>query len=608
MPGQETERTEPPGAEQALPLRDATKGERSALAFSFPSAALVKRELIRDLRRPRSFVCLAAFVAVCILVAVSNLPTRTTSMAAAGSVSRELVQTIIFTLSIGCVLFIPGLAGTAIAAEKEQSTFDLLHLTLIRPHGIVIAKLLNTLGLFLLLTVVTMPVLGAVLFLVGIDWAELARLLMVLAAATLSCAMVGMLCSARFARTSVAIVASYAGMIIVMGAPVLLVYMCAAIGRFTGIGYIHIDERLAVAFSPLVAVLDSNVVPRASLLLCIVYQTALAITCFLLTLRILRRAPKPAKVETRKPIDDAAVLEARRKSFPFYLIDPLRRKKPIEDERNPMFVKELRWGAMGRSTVLIRVFYSSLIAFLLAAAVIILTTIYGARTNIEYRESIVFLLAIQMGVTVIIGPALLANALTKEYELGNMDILRTTLLVPEEIVWGKVLAGAVCLSPLLLAAFLSSLPLAFVALFHRGALATLFTGYVTLLVCAFVSLSLGLLASILTRHTGTSIVLSYLMSVMIFGGFAFLFFLLGYGLLPRPFAPNPSNRFLISIPGFLSPITAFVANNNFVYRIRGHRSPLNLYWFANVALFAMLGRAIIRFCVAQFIRYGMRDR
>jgi hypothetical protein len=543
---------------------------------------------------------------VSILVAVANLPSRITWITASGWASRELVQTIIFTLSIGCLLFIPGLAGTAIAAEKEQRTFDLLHLTLIRPRGIVIAKLLNTLGLFLLLTVATMPVLGAVLFLVGVDWAELARLLMVLTAATFSCAMVGMLCSARFARTSVAIIASYVGMLIVMGGPLVLVELFTTIFRIRG--FMDAIDPFERVLSPPYAIMSMRTTLSDSLLSTL-YQVTIALICFFLTLHILRRPPKPAKVETRKPIDDAAVLETRRRSFPFYLIDPLRRKEPIEDERNPMFVKELRWGTMGRSTVLIRVFYSSFIAFLLAAAVIILTTIYGGRSIIQYRESIVFLLVIQMGVTVIIGPALLANAFTKEHELGNMDILRTTLLMPEEIVSGKVLAGAVCLSPLLLAALLSSLPLAFVALFHTGALATLFTGYVTLLVCAFVSLSLGLLASILTRHTGTSIVLSYLMSIMVFGGFAFLFLLLGYVFLPRSLAPRPSNMLLpISIPGFLSPITAFIANNNFVYRIRGHRSPLNLYWLANVAAFAILGRAIIRFCVSQFIRFGMRDR
>ena len=565
----------------------------------------MKRELIRDLRRPRSFVCLGLFVAVCILVAAGNLPAGTAGIVAAGGGSRILVQTIIFTLSIGCVLFVPGLAGTAIATEKEQRTFDLLHLTLIRPHGIVIAKLLNTLGLFLLLAIATMPVLGTVFFLVGIDWVELARMLMVLTAATFSCAMVGILCSARFARTSVAIIASYVGMLIVMGAPLVLVELFAEIFRIRGIP--EAIDPFGRVFSPPYTIMSMRTSLSDSLLSTL-YQATIALICFFWTLRILRRSPKPAKVETRKPIDDAAVLEARRKKFPFYLIDPLRRKEPIEDERNPMLVKELRWGTMGRSTVLIRVFYSSFIAFFLAAAMIIFTTAYGGRSIIQYRENIVLLLVLQMGVTVIVGPALLANALTKEYELGNMDILRTTLLVPEEIVLGKVLAGAVCLSPLLLAALLSSLPLAFVAIFHPGALATLFTGYVTLLVCAFVSLSLGLLASILTRHTGTSIVLSYLMSIIVFGGLAFLFVLLGYGLLPRALAPSPSSRLFISIPGFLSPITAFIANNSFFYRTRGQRSPLNLYWFANVAVFAILGRAIIRFCVAQFIRFGMRDR
>jgi len=571
----------------------------------FPSAALVKRELIRDLRRPRSFVCLGLFVAVCILVAIANYPPEhARNMAAASHFSREFVRMVTLTLVAGAALFMPGLAGSTIVVEKEQRTFDLLHLTLIRPHRIVIAKLLNTLGLLMLLTLAVMPVLGVVFFLVGIDWAQLALMLMVLTAATFSCAMVGILCSARFARTTVAIIASYVGMVTVMGAPVLLVYICAAIGRSTGLGYIHIPRQFEAAFSPFAAVLYSDLVPYV--LLCIAYQTAFAFASFFLTLRILRRPPRTAIVITRKPIDDAALLEARRKEFPFYLIDPLRRKEPIEDKRNPMLVKELRWGAMGRSTALIRVFYTAFIVYFLLGAIVVLTTVYSTRYTGNFTGSVFMWLIMQIYLTVIIAPTLLANALTKEYELGNVDMLRMTLLTPRDIVLGKVVAGAVSLSPLILAALLSSAPLVFVGLFFPGCLSLLLTGYVTLLVCAFVSLSLGLFASSITRRTGASVVLSYLFNIMVLGGFTFICLLISDAIRSPPYslAPLPSER----VGHFLSPIAAFWAGSLYYRHWRLGDSALNWYWLGNVATFTLLSLGIIWFCVVRFARVGMRDR
>jgi ABC-type transport system involved in multi-copper enzyme maturation permease subunit len=342
------------------------------------------------------------------------------------------------------------------------------------------------------------------------------------------------------------------------------------------------------------------------------YQSIFAAICFFLALRILRRPPKPAKVETRKPIDDVALLEARRKKFPFYLIDPLRRKESIEDLQNPMLVKELRWGTMGRATTLIRVFYTSFIVFLIACAFVLFNTM-SATTQMDYNLAILTLMMIQMCLIVTIAPTLVANALTKEHEIGNMDMLRLTLLSPREIVLGKLLAGAVCLSPLLLASFLSGLPLLFVALFFPGAFAVLFTGYITLLVCALVSLSLGLLASLLTRRTGASIVLSYFLSILIFGGLALLCFAVGQWLLPPPSSRATTTEAAIFSASFrfLSPITGYWANwmhHRYYWGMRGATSLVSGYWFGNVIVFSVLGRAIIQFCIARFARVGMRER
>ena len=119
----------------------------------------------------------------------------------------------------GCLLIVPALAGGSIAVEREKDTLEQLSLTLIRPTGLLAAKLVNAAGLFVLMVLGAMPVVATVFFSVGLDWRELAAaLILVLSAAVLSGA-VGLMCSAFFRRPVVALIASYLGTIMINGGP-----------------------------------------------------------------------------------------------------------------------------------------------------------------------------------------------------------------------------------------------------------------------------------------------------------------------------------------------------------------------------------------------------
>ncbi|MBI3894112.1 MAG: cbb3-type cytochrome c oxidase subunit I [Candidatus Wallbacteria bacterium] len=68
--------------------------------------------------------------------------------------------------------------------------------------------------------------------------------------------------------------------------------------------------------------------------------------------------PESARVMIApKIIDDAAVLQRRRKRWPYYLIDPLARAHEIKDRQNPVWVKEQRVGFLAKTPVLIRLTY-----------------------------------------------------------------------------------------------------------------------------------------------------------------------------------------------------------------------------------------------------------
>ena len=49
----------------------------------------------------------------------------------AAQVSEDLAVSVSMALLLGCALFIPAFAANSISIEREQQTYDLLHLTLI---------------------------------------------------------------------------------------------------------------------------------------------------------------------------------------------------------------------------------------------------------------------------------------------------------------------------------------------------------------------------------------------------------------------------------------------------------------------------------------------
>lgn len=558
------------------------------MAVQIPSVALVKRELMSNLRRVVSFLCVLLFVGIAMAFAVGMWP-KSSDITWAAISSRALFMVFTNLLLAGSMMFIPSLAASTISAEKEQQTFDLLIMTLIRPSGILAAKLLNTVGFLVLLAVAVMPVFGVTFFLVGFDWRQVWVAVAVIMATTFSCASVGILSSALFRRRFVAVMGAYLGVAaITLGPSFLATFGGMAMFGIRGMG--DLMEVCAVTTFPF-ATLNMVLQGMGSssyLVLALAYHGAVVGVCSFLTLLILRRPPAPPKVDYRKPIDDPAVL--RRRKY-YWLIDPLKRKKPIEDNRNPMLVKELRWGMMGRGTAMVRVFYISLIVYFLGGV----SGVYLEHSFMNLLPWIVF----QMAITAAVAPALMANILTKEFELGNMDMLRSTLLTPRGIMLGKGFAGFAIASPAMLAAVASAIPLVFLGLSGRE-WQLLLTGYVTLCLCVAISSSIGLFSSVLTRRTSTSLALSYFLSATVFVGIPAVLGVL-YELRVSFFKELDEE-----VICFLSPIIAFIEN---AAEITGRNdSPITFYWVANVALYAALVVLLVTVSVRIFSRYRMSDR
>lgn len=565
-----------------------------------PFVALVKRELLSTLRGWRAPAIVAVSVAGFSILAIVLWPETNESLYWSAQISQRLVYFIAAFMFGACVLFVPALASGAIVLEREKDSYDLLALSLIRPPGIVTAKLLNAVGVFLLVLLALLPILGVTFFLVGIELDQLAQAALLIVITAVSCAMCGLVSSAYYKKSFTAIGGSYLGVLALMAGPafvafVILLFWFSFFPRGS-VGFTL--QQLYPLVSPIgaMAAIFQDDVGIFEFSVNTLYQLAFVAVCYRLTLRFLRTDREPPLVETEKPIDDAAVLAARRKTFPYYLIDPLKRKKPIEDGRNPMFVREMRWGLFSRGTLLVRVTYFAFGLYFFAGAI----SLFGGGSDV----SMLGWMHAQLLITVFIAPALVSNALTKEYELGNVDMLRMTMLRPREIVLGKLLAAVQCVAPIIGAAVLSAFIVLALSRQQRD-WGIVLPGYATMVLCGALSVTLGLWASLFTQRTSVALSVSYVLNILVFvAGPMVAEIVCGYwfsDLIQEESALW--DDYLLPATRFLSPITAY----RFAATV-GEGTVWLPYWLLNMAVFGLLALILAEYSVRFFAKRRMRDR
>ncbi len=584
----------------------------------FPFQALVKRELLTSLRRIRIMVALTLLVMCSIGVVWISWPEASSSPAMVSHQMTEILGGLSFVLLGGCVIFIPSIAAGAIVAEREQDTIDLLRMSLVRRSGIIFAKLINAIGIFSLLIIAVAPAIGTTLFGVGLEITIILQVFVALATVALTCALAGLASSAFFRKTIWAVIGAYAFTVFAFFSPVLLAlgvtglehagYLTPYYNQLSNGNYGPIRNQflemvsfgslpaLVSPVSAIILIFDGNW-SGWWILVSVIIQVPFWLAFARLTMRWLRNRDPHGVIDNEKPIDDLDILRARREQFPYYLIDPLKRKAPIEDSRNPMFVREVRWGLFSRMTTLMRLCLAVFAMFFIGA---LFPVLYDSRES----DAIIISqwAAVQYFVTMLFAPALVANSFTKELEMGNMDMMRMTLMRPRQILMGKAGAGFVVLSPVIIAVLVASIPLLFIGIRALPELsASVLTGLIWAAFCVAVSLT----ASLFAKRTLGAIITSYgivgftyLVLNILIGFFQERF---RYGLTPYNRFNVPDNVEEINLDWLdtlklLNPTTAAL------------ESRTDARWFLNTAI----ALTIIATCygVAAFVlsRYRMQDR
>ena len=499
---------------------------------TFPSLALIKRELLTSLRQRRTYMLMLActtivfFTFIFFLVAVDFEP-RQLSMAA-----RAAFTGLVWLWGIVAVLFLPPLSAVSICVEKQQGSYDMLWCTLVRPWGVIAAKMANVLVIFLCVVFACLPVVGVLFFFVGVDWQEFLFTFSLVCFVAAGCTAGGLLCSAFFYRTLPALVSSYILAMFYIGLPQLMLLILGAevfnLERHWRWIYDMAEATFSLwcPFAALAVLTDTGRLPNMSFAFVALYHLVCILVLSCLTRRIVLRAPRPMRVDSKEVIDDTEVLRVRRRTFPFYLIDPQRRRKAIPDGRNPMYAKEVYCGLLARPTLRIRTFY---VCLLLAFPVGLFGAVENWHVVVEPAYITFWVLSFPL---VILAPIVMAHALPKEHELGNMDMLRASLLSPAQILFGKLFSGALALFPMLLGA-LSGLLIMFIPMAWSdlsGFLLGSSAGLLSLMLSVAWALVICLFISVFCRRTITALLSCYLAGLFAFAGLPLLLIVLSESL------------------------------------------------------------------------------
>ncbi len=429
--------------------------------------------------------------------------------------SEELFM-VFLASSLGLLLFTtPVVAATAITEEKESNTFDQLFTTLLTPFDIMAGKLLSSFAMVLLIILIIMPLTAICALSGGIGIRFLLQTYGIMTLSVFTYCLLGLALSAWCRHSLAAVLLTYMGIIILAGA----VWLPAVLLRqFEPLREIVMTIRTISPFEALAALYDpalyevrwGGLDAQRAVIQHLIGMGGLAVI-FLGAFCILIFQPPGArkKENQREMYSDFRTSLKRRVGFPFYLIDPLKRKKPISSWRNPVFVTELRSKIFGNPKFILRAL--AILISISLALIFLVTLQYG----VFFSQDQVRLAAVlfQFAVVVSFAPVVSSSSISDEMTSGTFDMLRMTPIRAWTLVTGKFKAAFIYV----LIFIISSLPVFFAILYMETDPAYWrVTAWMGILVLAtFTFTMFGLFASSVMKKTAAATALSY--------GFAFVF-------------------------------------------------------------------------------------
>lgn len=483
---------------------------------------VLQRELLVNLRMKRAFVllfCYNLFLGAMIYFAwPRDKHIDVTNPAAA----RKLVDIFFQGQFLLASLMAPSFAAATITGEKERKTYEMLLASPLKPGAIVLGKLLASLAHLALLIFSSLPIVLLCLPLGGTSLYEVLTVYFALILLTATFGVISLACSSYFSRTAASLVVSYLVILPLALAWLWFWSMFEQAGAF----------RLVAALT---------VLPAACVMVWFVLGQA--------TSHRLLHPPDVGSegkdvVDEQIELQNAVGLVIRRDQFPDRLFAPAKRTDLLADGANPVYDKEMGAEIFSQGTLMLRVVIQ--VSMFLAIPLMALCLYIKPELAPWYVSYVVLF-------NMLVGPVFSAGSITSERERETLELLLTTIITPQQILWGKLISGLRVSSVLTLFLLWPLLLACIMVTDYWRNLLTL-AGYVLLvLITCLTTATLALFCSTLFRKTSVSLMTSYLLVVTLFAA------PLAMSSFANTFFPNaPSTRY-VEQAMFVSPVAASFA-------------------------------------------------
>ena len=352
---------------------------------------------------------------------------------------------IFFTTDLALLLLmIPAFSAGTITSEREQGTYPALFSTLLTPFDILTGKLGACSTMIVVMTLLSMPLAAVCALAGGVDAIFMIRIMTILLVTALTYGILGLACSSVCRHTTAAVLLNYVLVLLFAGATWLPSALLSNLlpdlnGWFQALRSISPFDAMMYLLYPDAYKLTMSTDGEPLLTPFAIFLIASAVLA-LIGLLVFRRNIRRAEIRSRRQkgevYSDTRKAIKRKLTFPFYLLDPLRRKKPIGRFSNPVFVAEMRSKLFANSNFVIRTVSAIFVISM------VMLTLLAFQMGEEIHAGTVRMVAIvfQIGIVALLAPGVSSGLITDEITNGTFDALRMTPISPLTLIFGKLKA------------------------------------------------------------------------------------------------------------------------------------------------------------------------
>lgn len=432
--------------------------------------------------------------------------------------SRSIVTTFTLTLMGLVILYAPPFSATSVVSERERNSFDLLYATRLRPHEILLGKLFASIALLVLFVVLSFPFFAASFFLGAVSVAETVRIYGAVLLTALLTALIGLAVSTRARHSHGALMTTYFLLVFLAVFPWLPWLLLRNLPDWAPAAYrlralsppAAVASILLPGFDP-AHLVSATGAPAWQFYFAYAIGLSLLIALYLLV--YFQHPYRGRGGRAEGVIDDRRRIVRRKLRFPFYLIDPMRRRKHLAGWVNPIFAREMRSKAFGGGIWVFRGAY-----LCLAGSVLLMIVVLGQLGRFDPHHVKAIAIGFQVALVVLFVPSLTASAVSHEHERFSFDGLRMAHIGPGTFLRGKVWQALLFVLFLLI----GSIPLWVVVAFMRlNTPNEILVAWAVVGATILLAISAGLCASSCTRRSPAAAAAAYGFMVVLVAGTLF---------------------------------------------------------------------------------------